>query len=158
MRPSDVVKSVVRADIAGERISLPSPPAEAGHGAQIYHIRIDDEKDGDVAEWLRVIRRGQVSNVLRILIRRALELPDISRYFMGGRKDLIVYQATGPPQPQKQPLPKQQRTERGNQPQAGKTTGTDGQPHGAGNDNSAAAETGAVKQEATGEIDPLSII
>jgi hypothetical protein len=89
MRPSDVVRNVVRAHLSGQACSLTALPTTTDNFTSgLYHFRLNEVTDRDVIVWLKSIRHGQMSNVLKILIRHAL-LPDLD-LFTDGAETLLI--------------------------------------------------------------------
>ena len=75
---AELTRTVVRAEINGENPSIPLPkiPATMKQPRSVQ-LRLDDEEDSDVIEWLANIKQGYMSTVIKLLIRHAMEKPDI---------------------------------------------------------------------------------
>ena len=82
---AELVRLVVRAEINNEtaRITLPKIPASLRQPRSVQ-LRLDDEEDRDVIEWLGNIKTGYVSTVLKLLIRHAMEKADIRLFVEDG--------------------------------------------------------------------------
>jgi hypothetical protein len=163
MRPSDIVRCVVRAYIRDERFILPTAPAVNISGTATYHIRLDDIRDRDVCEWLNNVKRGQISNVLRILLRRAMDQPNINQYFSDSAEANISIPATSLPatRTQTRTMPRAQMKERADW--AKQLPWAKKEAHNAPKTDAILRETRAdesasYNSKTEGQIDPLSII
>ena len=76
-----LTRLAVRAEIRGERISIPLPkmPTTLTQPKGLT-LRLDDAEDEDVIRWLDAIKPGCISTVIKLLLRRATETADIRMF------------------------------------------------------------------------------
>jgi hypothetical protein len=80
---AQLVRKVVRAEIEGTEATIPLPPLPTNlKMSRSVTLRLDDTKDADVIMWLKQIKAGYVSGVIKLLIRRSMEKTDIRAFMM----------------------------------------------------------------------------
>jgi hypothetical protein len=120
MRVVDIVRKVVRAYISGEQFVLHPPVTFTNVKLNMRQFKLDEQADADVIEWLEHIKRGYVSNVLKILIRHAISVPYIVPFMDG--EEMAVTSQPGVPVPVStvkdlSSATKSEKTKRGSVPQ-----------------------------------------
>ena len=78
--------NVIKAYINGGHISLPLPPFKDNVPLkQYYRYTYPIKGNEDVVEWLKIIKKGYKNHAIKMLIRHAMEEPDIRHCIIKNR-------------------------------------------------------------------------
>lgn len=78
----DIVKGAIRNYISGQREAIIPMPSylPMSQSYKAVNVRLDGKKDKDIIDFVEAIPKGNKNAIYKILIRHAMEMPDIRQW------------------------------------------------------------------------------